>query len=156
MVEALDAYRFNEAAGTLYKFVWHEFCDWYLEAVKPTLYGRKGPDRQKAAKRVLGRALRDTLVLLHPFMPFVTEEIWHKLPGTKGSIMETVFPSDNPGAALMVYDEEAESEMNLIISVITGIRKHKREMNIAPSRSLMRRPRPRMRHKETLNRLRKS
>ncbi len=136
VVEALDAYRFNEAAGTLYKFVWHEFCDWYLEAVKPTLYGRKGPDRQKAAKSVLGRVLRDTLVLLHPFMPFVTEEIWHKLPGTKGSIMETVFPSDHPGAALMVYDEEAESEMNLIISVITGIRNIRGEMNIAPSRSL--------------------
>jgi valyl-tRNA synthetase len=134
--EALDTYRFNEAAGALYKFVWHEFCDWYLETVKPTLYGKKGAGRQKAAKSVMGRVVRDTLVLLHPFMPFVTEEIWHKMPGAEGAIMEAVFPLDDPGAETIVHDAEAESLMNIIIAVVTGIRNVRGEMNIAPSVSL--------------------
>ncbi len=134
--EALDSYRFNDAAAALYKFVWHEFCDWYLEAIKPFLYGKKGPDRKDSSTRVLWRVLRDTLVLLHPFIPFVTEEIWYKLPGTKGSIMKALFPSDDPNASNIVRDFDAESKMNLITETITGIRNVRGEMNITPSLSL--------------------
>jgi valyl-tRNA synthetase len=130
---ALAGYRFNDAAGALYKFVWHEFCDWYLEAIKPTLYGLEEQSRQEATLSVLWRVLRDTLILLHPFTPFVTEEIWHKLPGTQGSIMKTVFPSDVRDDISRLRDLEAESTMELITGIITGIRNVRGEMNIAPS-----------------------
>ncbi|RPJ17476.1 MAG: valine--tRNA ligase, partial [Desulfobacteraceae bacterium] len=133
---SIDSYRFNDAAGTLYKFVWHELCDWYLEAVKPCLYGNKGEEKKNAALSVLWRVLHDTLILLHPFIPFVTEEIWHKLPGTKGSIMKAVFPSDEKDFASLSCDPESEPMMELIIEIITGIRNIRGEMNISPSSSI--------------------
>jgi valyl-tRNA synthetase len=134
--EALENYRFNDAAGAIYNFVWHEFCDWYLEAVKPALYGKEGENRQQATLGVLWRVLHDTLILLHPFIPFITEEIWHKLPGTQGSIMKAAFPlyADNDHG--IQRDEEAESDMGLISGIITGIRNIRGEMNISPSLSL--------------------
>ncbi len=135
VAEFLDAYRFNDAAGTLYNFVWHEFCDWYLEAVKPTLYGKKGSDRKKATLSVLWRVFHDTLILLHPFIPFVTEEIWHRLPGTKGSVMNAIFPLDAHDNGFY-QDAQAESTMSLIAGIITGIRNIRGEMNISPSLSL--------------------
>ncbi len=133
---ALESYRFNDAAGALYKFVWHEFCDWYLEAVKPALYGKGGEDKKKRTLSVLWRVLHDTLILLHPFIPFVTEEIWHKLPGTKGSIMKAAFPQDIPLGSNAGRDPETEKIMDLVIQVITGIRNVRGEMNILPSISL--------------------
>lgn len=134
VAEALDTYRFNDAANVLYKFVWHEFCDWYLEAVKPALYDKQGEYARKAAKQVLWRVLHDTLILLHPFIPFVTEEIWHKLPGTAGSIMQAVYPSDAAdNEVLAAIAPEVESRMELIIGFITGVRNIRGEMNIAPS-----------------------
>jgi valyl-tRNA synthetase len=134
--EALDSYRFNDAAGALYNFVWHEFCDWYLEAIKPTLYGKEGQNRQQATLGVLWRVLHDTLILLHPFVPFITEEIWHKLPGTQGSIMQAAFPLYTDTDSRIQRDEEAESHMGLISGIITGIRNIRGEMNISPSLSL--------------------
>ncbi|MBT7696670.1 MAG: valine--tRNA ligase [Desulfobacterales bacterium] len=136
VAEALDSYRFNEAAGTLYQFVWHEFCDWYIEAIKPILYGKHGEDQQNATKNVLWHVMRDILVLLHPFIPFVTEEIWHKLPGTKGSIMRAVYPDDNHDSEGIVQDPDSEEMMEMIIEIITAIRNIRGEMNIAPSLSL--------------------
>ncbi|MCG6911705.1 MAG: valine--tRNA ligase [Deltaproteobacteria bacterium] len=133
---ALDGYRFNEAASAVYNFVWHELCDWYIEAVKPALYGKLGDDSREATLSVLWRALRDTLVVLHPFMPFVTEEIWHKLPGTEGSIMKAVYPADAPAAADLAGDADAEEAMQLVMEIITGVRNIRGEMNIAPSLSL--------------------
>jgi len=135
---ALDTYRFNDAAAAAYKFVWHEFCDWYLEAIKPVLYSDpvkpENDEEKNSTRRVLWQVLRDTLILLHPFIPFVTEEIWHKLPGTEGSVMKAVFPLDNPGSEnLMVSDPDAESEMELVTEVITCIRNIRGEMNIPPS-----------------------
>ena len=133
--ESLDGYRFNDAAGALYNFVWHEFCDWYLEAVKPTLYGKEGANRKDATLSVLWRVLHDTLILLHPFIPFVTEEIWNKLPGSKGSIMKAVFPLDSANYD-SYQDTQAESTMALITGIISGIRNIRGEMNISPSLSL--------------------
>ena len=130
---ALDDYKFNEAAGAAYQFVWHEFCDWYLEAAKPALYDEsKGPGTT-AAKQVLWTVLRDILVLLHPFAPFVTEEIWEKLPGTEGSIMRAAYPDADgylPDAALA---SEAEAQMGLIMDIITATRNIRGEMNLGPS-----------------------
>jgi len=82
---------------------------------------------------VLWTVLRDTLILLHPFIPFVTEEIWNKLPGTQGSIMRAKFPLDRPDNDIYLRDNDAESEMSLITKIITGIRNVRGEMNIAPS-----------------------
>ena len=136
-VEAsLSAYHFNEAASTLYQFVWHEFCDWYLEAIKPALYGNLGDKARDATRSVLWRFTRATLILLHPFIPFVTEEIWDKLPGAEGSIMQARFPLDNPETADIVESPEAEAQMEMIMGVITGVRNVRGEMNIQPSATL--------------------
>jgi len=132
---ALDTYRFNDAAAELYNFVWHEFCDWYLEAIKPVLYGKEGTNRKEATLSVLWRVLHDTLILLHPFIPFVTEEIWDKLPGTKDSVMKSKFPLDAADNGIC-RDKEAESIMALISGIISGIRNIRGEMNISPSLSL--------------------
>ena len=129
----LDSYRFNEAASAIYNFVWHEFCDWYLEAIKPVLYDEEGQDTLEATRAVLWRVLRDTLVLLHPFIPFVTEEIWHHMPGTDGSIMKAAHPAD---AAESFQNRESEAEMALLMEVITAIRNVRGEINIAPSLAL--------------------
>jgi valyl-tRNA synthetase len=134
--QALDTYRFNDAAGALYRFVWHEFCDWYLEAIKPTLQGKHGAAAREASLAVLGRVLQDALILLHPFVPFVTEEIWHKLPETDGSIMRASFPAERPEADALPPDAEAEAEMELLIDVISGVRNVRGEMGIAPGMGL--------------------
>jgi valyl-tRNA synthetase len=136
VADALDHYRFNEAAGTLYNFVWHEFCDWYLEAIKPALYDKEGPRAKESTRTVLWRVLRDTLVLLHPFIPFVTEEIWHHMPGTNGSIMKTAYPAQSFDAAGKKLLQESESEMGILMDVITGIRNVRGEMNISPTLAL--------------------
>jgi valyl-tRNA synthetase len=130
--QALDAYKFNEAAGAVYQFVWHELCDWYLEAIKPTLYDKEGNAARTASLCVLWHVFRDALILLHPFAPFVTEEIWHALPGTEGSIMKAAWPEGIvPGS-----DPDAEAQMQTVMAVITGIRNVRGEMNIAPSTAL--------------------
>ncbi len=133
--EALDGYHFNDAAGVLYQFVWHEFCDWYLEAVKPILYGHEGETRQAATLSVLWNVMRETLLLLHPFVPFVTEEIWHRLPGTAGSIMKASLDDGSAGQR-RVPDPEAEARMDRVVGVITGIRNIRGEMNIQPGMTL--------------------
>jgi valyl-tRNA synthetase len=136
VAEALDEYRFNDAASVAYQFVWHELCDWYLEAIKPTLYGKKGEQSKHATLTVLWRVLHDTLILLHPFMPFVTEEIWHKFPGTSGSIMKAVYPSDAADKEALKPDAAAETAMNVITDIITAVRNIRGEMNISPSQVL--------------------
>jgi valyl-tRNA synthetase len=129
---ALDAYKFNEAAGAVYQFVWHELCDWYLEAIKPTLYDKTGSREKAATLSVLWYVFKEALVLLHPFAPFVTEEIWHSLPGTEGSIMKAAWPDHiQPGD-----DPAAEKQMETVMAVITGIRNVRGEMNISPSTAL--------------------
>ncbi len=131
VTRALEEYRFNEAAGLCYQFVWHELCDWFLEMVKQGLYGD-----DQAVKNSLKRSLKDALMaalkLLHPFMPFVTEEIWQKIPGAEGSIMRAPFPE----ASDFVRDEAALAEMKILMDVISGIRNIRGEMNIAPSKNV--------------------
>ncbi|MFO8057116.1 MAG: class I tRNA ligase family protein, partial [bacterium] len=134
--QALDGYHFNDGANTLYRFVWHEFCDWYLEAVKPALYGNLDDNAQQASRAALWRVLHDTLILLHPFIPFVTEEIWHKLPGTRDSIMTTCFAGEDPRYPEISVDPAAEADMELIMGVVTSVRNIRGEMNIAPSTAL--------------------
>jgi valyl-tRNA synthetase len=136
VAEALDSYRFNDAASEVYNFIWHEFCDWYLEAIKPALYEKEGPQKRETTLGVLWRVMHDTLIVLHPFMPFVTEEIWHKMPGTQGSIMKAVFPADGKSLPEISTENAAESEMNLLIELISAVRNIRGEMNIPPSINL--------------------
>jgi valyl-tRNA synthetase len=130
--QALDSYKFNEAAADLYKFVWHEFCDWYLEAVKPSLFGKMGEEQQLASGAVLYKVLKETIILLHPFIPFITEEIWDMIPGTDGSVMSSAFPSGIDESKVAVNDA-IEKEMNLVMSIISGVRNIRGEMHIPPS-----------------------
>ncbi|MGD8303410.1 MAG: class I tRNA ligase family protein, partial [Desulfobacterales bacterium] len=134
--EAIDSYRFNDAASAVYNFVWHEFCDWYLEAIKPALYEKEGVEKRTTTLSVLWRVMHDTLILLHPFMPFITEEIWQTLPGTQGSIMKAVFPADQKDDAAVGAADRAEADMDLLIKLISAIRNIRGEMNISPSKTL--------------------
>jgi valyl-tRNA synthetase len=146
VIKGLDRYKFNDAANALYQFVWHELCDWYLEIIKPVLYEPSGPiadpdkeahkvpqsARYKTTQFVLWSVLNETLRLLHPFIPFVAEEIWDKLPGTEGSIMQAEFPSTDKTRD----DREAEDAMKLLMGVVSGIRNIRGEMNVPPSLSV--------------------
>ena len=127
----IEGFHFNDAANLCYHFIWHEFCDWYLEMAKQSLYG-KDMAIKNSTMAVTQEALMGALKLLHPFMPFVTEEIWEKLPGAEGSIMTAKFPE----ASDFVKDENAVEEMNLLMDVITGIRNIRGEMNIPPSKKV--------------------
>ena len=131
VARAIEAYQFNEAAGHCYQFIWHELCDWYLEMAKQELYGEDGASKE-TARAVVQEALMVALKLLHPFMPFITEEIWQRLPGTDGSIMTASFPDPSD----FLRDEDALKEMNLLMGVIAAIRNIRGEMNIPPSKNV--------------------
>ncbi|MDI6790978.1 MAG: valine--tRNA ligase [Thermodesulfobacteriota bacterium] len=130
--EGLDDYRFNDSAQALYQFFWHEFCDWYLEMVKPALYLSEDQDVRSTTRQVMLSVLSASLRLLHPSIPFVTEELWHYLPGSTRSIMEASFPESKD------YPEDLESEgqMGLLMDVITGIRNLRSEMNVHPAQKV--------------------
>ena len=139
---ALEGFRFSDAANAIYQFVWHELCDWYIELAKPHLHQSEDlvQDAAKAARRhhvqgVLATALEITMRLLHPFAPYVTEEIWQKLPKPSqlpGSLMITVFPRSD--AAFV--DAAAEAEMKLIQDVAIGCRMLKATYGVAPAQSV--------------------
>jgi valyl-tRNA synthetase len=131
MTKALDDYRFNDAAGLCYQFVWHEFCDWYVEMAKHGLSG-EDEDLRRFTQSTLLKVLVAVLKLTHPFMPFVTEEIWHRLPGSRGSIMTAKFPESSD----FVLDPLAVKEMDLLMGVVSGVRNIRGEMNIGPSKKI--------------------
>jgi valyl-tRNA synthetase len=132
--EALENYKFNEATHTLYQFIWHEFCDWYLELIKPYLYQGTEPYKRRLAQETLLKILDEALRLLHPFMPFITEEIWQQLPLKKeeGSIMIANFPKPDE----RFDDEEVRDEMGLVIEIVTAIRNIRGEMNVPPGEEI--------------------
>jgi len=126
----IEGYKFNDAANICYQFIWHEFCDWYLEMVKLELYSND-QKRREAAQSAMQILLSGVLRLLHPFVPFITEEIWQRMPHTEGSIMAAQFPRRTD----FVYDEKSVKEMDLIKEVITGVRNIRGEMNIPPKKA---------------------
>jgi valyl-tRNA synthetase len=130
----LSRYRFNDAASALYQFVWHELCDWYLEMAKPALYG-SDPKRRLATQHTLVTTLETTLRLLHPFMPFITEELWQRLPGRQErgeSIMIAAYPkAGRRGAAA-----DAERAMTVVMEAVTAIRNIRGEMRVSPAVTL--------------------
>jgi valyl-tRNA synthetase len=124
----LDEFAYDHLAETLYHFVWDEFCDWYLELVKPVLYG---PD-EAAAEAVRGRmlaALSVILRLLHPVMPFVTEELWSKIPGAAGPLMLAPFPQADEAK----LDSEAEAGIGFLMDVTRAVRSVRADFRVPPA-----------------------
>ena len=128
VTQAIDAYRFNDAANGVYQFIWNNFCDWYVELAKPVLQGEDADAKaevQAATKWALDHALR----LLHPFMPFVTEELWAKTATRDGYLMLDCWPNLPEN----LVDAEANTEVEWLIKTITAIRSISQELNIKSS-----------------------
>ena len=133
VTKSLDEYRFNDASAAIYNFIWHEYCDWYLEISKPALYDKIGPERKHATQRTMKEVFGVMMQLLHPFMPFVTEELWQTLNGsTEQSIMVSAFPVAREDWS----EKEAEKEMEMLMELITSVRNIRGEMRIPPSLKL--------------------
>ncbi len=135
--ELLGAARFSEAANVLYDFVWHKFCDWYLELIKPVLYGDKQTERV-TTQLVLAQTLNRIVRLLHPFVPFITEEIYQKLPIKGEACIVDAYPnpkSDRDWLALGA--KEKAQELDLVIEVIAAIRNIRGENRIKPGDDLV-------------------
>jgi len=129
ITENMDKFELGIAVQKLYDFIWNEYCDWYIELVKPRLYG-EDINKKRAAQYTLTYVLENILKLLHPFMPFITEEIWQNLTTTQESVIVAEWPK---------YKEDevnniAEEKMELIMNAIKNIRNARAEMNVIPSR----------------------
>jgi valyl-tRNA synthetase len=128
----LRRYRFNDAAAALYQFVWHELCDWYLEIAKLSLYRAETPAARLRAQHTLVTVLETTLRLLHPFMPFITEDIWQRLPHEGESIMIAPYPRARPRQRSVA----AERDMHALMELVTAVRNIRGEMRISPGTQL--------------------
>lgn len=137
MAEAMENYRFDIASQTLHEFVWNEYCDWYVELSKPVLWNEDAdPDAAAATRYVLLSVLEGSLRLLHPFMPFITEEIWQKaapqLNLSGDSIMLQPYPLFDANA----LDEEAEDHIDWLKGIIVAIRTIRSEVDVSPAKSV--------------------
>ena len=135
--EQIESYRFDQMAKTLYSFVWDEYCSWYVELTKVVLNDENANDAQlRGTRRTLVRVLETTLRLLHPTMPFISEELWQQvkpLAAVEGdTVMNCQFPISDPSK----IDQAAIDEMQWVQAVITGVRNIRGEMNISPSKPL--------------------
>jgi valyl-tRNA synthetase len=137
VVAAMKIYRFDLASQAIYEFIWNEYCDWYLELSKPVLWDDNAPEAlKKGTRRTLIRVLETTLRLLHPFMPYITEEIWQRvapLTAKEGdSIMLQPYPVSNPD----YLDPQAQSDIEWVKGVIIGLRNIRGEINIPPGKAI--------------------
>jgi valyl-tRNA synthetase len=128
--KGLEEYKFNEASYVLYQFIWHEFCDWYLELAKLTLYQEGEKRGRTLTQRTLLEILDAILKLLHPFMPFITEEIWQQLPGRKEN--ESIMIAEFPKPDERYDDETVADQMTLVVEVVNALRNIRGEMNLPP------------------------
>ncbi len=129
VTENIDKYELGIAADKLYSFIWDNFCDWYIELCKTRLTG-EDKEASLRAQKVLGHVLSGTMQLLHPFMPFITEEIWQALPHEGPSIMVSSWPKADDS---LIFPAE-EAEMEEIMAAIRAIRNRRSEMNVPPSK----------------------
>ena len=127
--ENIDSYELGIALSKLYDFIWDIFCDWYIELLKPRL-SAKGTEDNHVAQNVIAWVLSNTMKLLHPFLPFITEEIWLALPHTGVSIMISSYPQTDPALDF----PEDEASMDRIIELIKAVRNRRAEMNVPPSK----------------------
>jgi valyl-tRNA synthetase len=125
----LEGYDLGEAAKGLYEFIWDDFCDWYIELVKPRLSRDADPQQKAVAQNVLRQVLMDILRLLHPFMPFITEEIYQKLPGCHATIMLDPWPCPDESQ----LEPAAMEEMQVIMTIIRALRNIRAEFNLSPA-----------------------
>jgi valyl-tRNA synthetase len=128
---ALQAYKFNEAASAVYHFVWNIYCDWYIELAKPVLLGAESPAKTETCATVAW-ARDQILALLHPFMPFITEELW-KVTAEGGVAREDLLTLSPWPLLTGLHDEAAEAEIGWVIDLVNAIRSVRAEMNIAPA-----------------------
>jgi valyl-tRNA synthetase len=144
---AFAEYRFDYAATALYEFTWHEYCDWYLELVKPVMQDEAvSPTLRRGARRTLLEVLETLLRALHPLMPFITEEIWQRvaplaaeaglIAAPAGADSPSIMRSPWPAASALERDLAAEAEMQWLTRVILGVRQIRGEMDISPARKL--------------------
>jgi valyl-tRNA synthetase len=137
MHEGMKNYRLDLAAQSVYEFTWHEFCDWYLELSKPVLQSDDTTDEQKrGTRRTLIDVLETILRMLHPLMPFVTEEIWAQVAPRAGIDGDTIMQRPYPEANSDLIDSEAEAELEWVMQFILGIRQIRGEMDISPGKVL--------------------
>lgn len=129
VTEALDRFDLGEAARLLYEFIWNEFCDWYIELAKGRLYDKEHPEARLTVQSVLLEVLEGTMRLLHPYMPFITEEIWQNLPINGESVMMQSWPKVSG-----YRNDSVEKQMNLIMEVIKAVRNIRAEMNVQPGK----------------------
>jgi valyl-tRNA synthetase len=131
--ESLEAFRFHEASHRLYHFFWHELCDWYIEFIKPQMVGSEAPETSSLSFEVLIFVFNQALKLLHPFMPFITEELWQRLPHQGVSISIQDFPEHQPE----FIDAAVEQQIEILEEVITKIRNLRAEIDIEPAKRIL-------------------
>jgi len=135
VADAMAAYRFNDAAHAVYDFIWHSYCDWYLELAKPALNGDDA-EAAEAARYTMIRVLESMLRLLHPFMPFITEEIWQKVAPLAGQAGATIMHQPYPEADDSRLDRDAEAEFAWLEEFVGAVRSIRGEMNINPHQAI--------------------
>ena len=134
---AMENYRFDLASQSLYEFIWNEYCDWYVELSKPTLWDEeKNPERAQATRHALVSVLEKTLRLLHPFMPFLTEEVWQKVAPLIDINRESIMLEPYPTYCQTNVNEEAEKDIEWLKGVIIAVRNLRGEMDISPAKSI--------------------
>ncbi len=132
VTQNLEDLHFNEAAGAIYRFVWDVYCDWYLELIKPLLNGED--EAAKAEARATAAWTRDgILALLHPFMPFITEELWARTAENTAPRSTMLIEADWPQLSNAPANDDAREEMHWIIDLVSGVRSIRAEMNVPPS-----------------------
>ena len=137
VLEAVDSYRFDLASQALHEFIWNEYCDWYLELSKPILWDEdNNPEAAQATRKVLLTVLERSLRLLHPFMPFLTEEIWQKLAPALGIAGDSIMLQPYPEFDASNVDAAAQSEIDWLKGIIVAIRNIRGEMDISPAKSI--------------------
>jgi valyl-tRNA synthetase len=134
---AMETYRFDLAAKEIYEFVWDEFCDWYLELTKPILNSDDATQAQKlGTQQTLARILESVLRLAHPFLPFLTEELWQKVPSTVRLSGDTIMLQPFPVADEKLISDAASKDVDWLKTVVTGVRNIRGEMDISPARQV--------------------
>ena len=137
--QSLTGYQFHEAVQTLYHFFWDDFCDWYIELSKAEVTAEENSDGRTEARSRLITVLEQALRLLHPFMPYITEELWQRLPGVKAlhsaytGASSTIMLTSYPLGSENLFDEKAERDMSAIIDLISRVRNIRSEINIKPT-----------------------
>jgi valyl-tRNA synthetase len=129
----IDKFRINDALNSVYHFFWHDYCDWYLEMIKSRLYHPEKEKDKETALTVATYIMKGSMELLHPFLPFITEEIWQNF---KSGDEKSIVISSWPEAQSSFINEKAEAEIELIREAVSGIRNIRAEMNVPPGKKI--------------------